>query len=90
MRVTTEKIVFGGKALARLDGKTVFIPFALPDEKLDITVTADAITAKPLLKKSLPLLHTELNRPARISGNAADVICKWLMTHISKHSVKQW
>ena len=41
MRVTTEKIVFGGKALARLDGKTVFIPFALPDEKLDITVTAN-------------------------------------------------
>lgn len=40
MRVTTEKIVFGGKALARIDGKTVFIPFALPDEELEITVTA--------------------------------------------------
>ena len=41
MRVTTEKIVFGGKALARIDGKTVFIPFALPDEELDVTVTAN-------------------------------------------------
>ena len=41
MRVTTEKIVFGGKALARIGGKTVFIPFALPDEELDITVTAN-------------------------------------------------
>lgn len=41
MRVTTEKIVFGGKALARVDGKTVFIPFALPDEELDITITAN-------------------------------------------------
>ena len=41
MQVTTEKIVFGGKALARLDGKTVFIPFALPDEELEITVTAN-------------------------------------------------
>jgi len=41
MRVTTEKIVFGGKALARVDGKTVFIPFALPDEELDITVTPE-------------------------------------------------
>ncbi|MGI5074660.1 class I SAM-dependent RNA methyltransferase [Treponema vincentii] len=39
MRVIAEKIVFGGKALARIDGKTVFIPFALPDEELDITVT---------------------------------------------------
>ncbi|AIW89248.1 tRNA (uracil-5-)-methyltransferase [Treponema sp. OMZ 838] len=41
MRVTTEKIVFGGKALARIDGKTIFIPFALPDEELDISVTAN-------------------------------------------------
>ena len=41
MRVTTEKIVFGGKALARIDGKTVFIPFALPDEELDTTITAN-------------------------------------------------
>ena len=41
MRVITEKIVFGGKALARMDGKTVFIPFALPNEELDITVTAN-------------------------------------------------
>ena len=41
MRVTTEKIVFGGKALARIDGKTVFISFALPDEELDITLTAN-------------------------------------------------
>ncbi len=41
MRVTTEKIVFGGKALARIDGKMVFIPFALPDEELDTTITAN-------------------------------------------------
>lgn len=39
MYVTTEKIVFGGKALARIDGKAVFIPFALPQEELDITIT---------------------------------------------------
>lgn len=39
MYVTTEKIVFGGKALARIDGKAVFIPFALPQETLDITIT---------------------------------------------------
>lgn len=38
---TAEKIVFGGKALARVDGKAVFIPFALPGEELDITVTAN-------------------------------------------------
>ena len=39
MYVTTEKIVFGGKALARVAGKAVFIPFALPQEELDISIT---------------------------------------------------
>ena len=39
MYVTTEKIVFGGNALARLDGKAVFIPFALPEETLEISIT---------------------------------------------------
>lgn len=39
--VTVEKLVFGGKALARVDGKTVFIPFALPQEELEITITAN-------------------------------------------------
>ncbi|MGP1576333.1 MAG: class I SAM-dependent RNA methyltransferase [Treponema sp.] len=38
MYVTAEKIVFGGKALARTEGKTIFIPFALPGETLDITI----------------------------------------------------
>lgn len=41
MYVTVEKLVFGGKALARAGGKAVFIPFALPDEELDIALTAD-------------------------------------------------
>lgn len=41
MYVTVEKLVFGGKALARSGGKAVFIPFALPDEELEITLTAD-------------------------------------------------
>ena len=40
MYVTTEKIVFGGNALARVEGKAVFIPFALPEETLDIAITA--------------------------------------------------
>lgn len=59
MRVTTEKIVFGGKALARIDGKTVFIPFALPDEELDITVTSNRRDySEAVIKKIItPSLH---------------------------------
>lgn len=40
MRVVAEKVVFGGNALARVEGKSLFIPFALPDEELEIAVTA--------------------------------------------------
>lgn len=31
-------MVFGGKSLAKIDGKNVFIPFAIPGEKLDINI----------------------------------------------------
>ena len=37
--IITEKMTFGGNCIAKIDGKTVFIPFALPDEKLEIEIT---------------------------------------------------
>ena len=36
--VKTEKVVFGGQALAKIGTKTVFIPYALPDETLSINI----------------------------------------------------
>ena len=36
--VTTEKTVFGGNTIARIDSKTVFIPFSLPGETLSINI----------------------------------------------------
>ncbi len=36
--VQTEKLVFGGQAIAKIGTKTVFIPFALPDETLSINI----------------------------------------------------
>lgn len=35
-RVTIEKLIYGGDALARIDGQAVFIPFALPGEEVEI------------------------------------------------------
>ncbi|MBQ9494242.1 MAG: class I SAM-dependent RNA methyltransferase [Treponema sp.] len=48
-RVTTEKMVAGGDCIAKIDGKTVFIPHAVPGETLEIEITSskrDYDTAK--------------------------------------------
>ena len=39
MTIIADKIVFGGKSLTKIEGKNVFIPFAIPGEKLDIEIT---------------------------------------------------
>ena len=36
--VKTEKTVFGGNTIAKINSKTVFIPFTMPDEKLSINI----------------------------------------------------
>lgn len=36
--VQTEKMVFGGNTIAKINSKTVFIPYALPDETLSINI----------------------------------------------------
>lgn len=39
MEIIADKIVFGGNALGKKDGKNVFIPFAIPGEKLEVEIT---------------------------------------------------
>ena len=39
MRVKIEKLVYGGDGLAHGDGKTLFVPFALPGEEVDVAAT---------------------------------------------------
>lgn len=36
--ITTEKMVFGGDCIAKIEGKTVFVPYALPGEKLNVEI----------------------------------------------------
>ncbi|MBC6719535.1 class I SAM-dependent RNA methyltransferase [Treponema sp. Marseille-Q4130] len=36
--VTAEKLAFGGASIARVNGKAVFIPYAIPGEMLDIEI----------------------------------------------------
>ncbi len=37
--VTAEKIVFGGDCLTKVNGKNVFVPYAIPGEKLEIEIS---------------------------------------------------
>ena len=39
MKIITEKFVFWGKSLGKIDGKNVFLPFAIPGEELEINIT---------------------------------------------------
>lgn len=40
--VTAEKMVAGGDCIGSLNGKKVFIPYAIPGEKLEVEITNDA------------------------------------------------
>ncbi len=37
--IITDKMVFGGKCLGKIDGKNIFVPYAIPGEKLEINIT---------------------------------------------------
>ena len=39
--IETQKMTFGGDCIAKLDGKTIFVPFALPFETLEVEITQD-------------------------------------------------
>ncbi len=39
MTIITDKMVFGGKSLGKIDGKNVFVPYTIPSEKIDIEIT---------------------------------------------------
>lgn len=55
--IITDKMVFGGNCLTKIEGKNVFVPFAIPGEKLDIEITEtkkdfDTAQIKEIVEKS--------------------------------------
>ena len=57
MTILTEKTVFGGNSIGKIDGKTIFIPFSMPNETLEIEITEqkrdyDIASIKKILKPS--------------------------------------
>lgn len=39
--IITEKMAFGGDCIAKIDGKTVFVPYAIPGEELEVEITEE-------------------------------------------------
>lgn len=39
--ITTEKMAFGGDCIAKINGKTVFVPYSIPGEKLEVEIIKD-------------------------------------------------
>ena len=57
MNIITDKIVFGGNSIGKVDGKMVFIPYAIPSEELEIEIVDskkdyDVAKIKTIIKKS--------------------------------------
>lgn len=39
MTIITDKMVFGGKSLGKIEGKNVFVPYTIPGENIEIQIT---------------------------------------------------
>ena len=50
--VKTEKTVFGGNTIAKINGKAVFIPYSMPEETLEIR-KRNGIVVGQLIEKSV-------------------------------------
>jgi 23S rRNA (uracil1939-C5)-methyltransferase len=41
LTIITDKMVFGGDCIAKYEGKTIFVPYALPGEKLNVEIVKE-------------------------------------------------
>ena len=78
--VTTEKTVFGGLSIAKIDSKTVFVPYSMPDETLSVKIVQH--------KKDYD--NAEISKIIKPSENRVEPACKYYgkcggcnMMHIS-------
>jgi 23S rRNA (uracil1939-C5)-methyltransferase len=67
MEVKIEKLVYGGKGLAKLDDKICFVPFVLPNEKVDVVIK----------KEKKNFYECELQEILEPSPDRIEPICKY-------------
>ncbi len=63
LQLSIEKLLYGGEGLAHAEGKTVFVPFVLPGERVRAAVRT---RKKNLIHAGL--VHVEQSAPARITA----------------------
>jgi 23S rRNA (uracil1939-C5)-methyltransferase len=69
IEVTTERLAYGGDAVARYDGLAVFVPFAAPGERLRVRVTELKKTfARGVIEEILTPANSRREPPCRYFG----------------------
>ena len=70
IEVVTERLAYGGDAVARYSGLTVFIPFAAPDEKLRVRVTERKKNyARAIIEEIIEPSSARRDPPCQYFGN---------------------
>lgn len=70
IEVTTERLAYGGEAVARYEGLAVFIPFAAPKERLQVRITEQKKTfARALIENVLEPSPLRREPACRYFGN---------------------
>lgn len=73
MNIITEKITFGGNSLGKIDGKNVFVPYAIPGETYKIEITEhkkdyDIACIKNIVEKSPYRVESECKYYKKCGG----------------------
>ncbi|NPA13291.1 MAG: class I SAM-dependent RNA methyltransferase [Aquificae bacterium] len=65
IKVRVEKLIFGGKGLAKIDGKVCFVPYVLPDEEVEVEIQ----------KEKKDLIECSLKQVLKPSPYRVDPVC---------------
>ena len=73
MTIITDKMVFGGKSLGKIEGKNVFVPYTIPGENIEINgvtmnLNVPAIASDYDAKRAGEIAFNEMVKIARKTG----------------------
>ena len=81
--VKTEKTVFGGNTIAKINGKAVFIPYSMPEETLEIRITQQKTLSEYFL--ILSIATNSFNKKSGQEFQLRLVLLSFLFLSLSFH-----